>query len=161
MSEEKVSVISPVGSETIAAHHSEPRPDTLNGKTIAEMWNGDFKGDFTFPIIRGLLMERYQGVQFVHNTEFPYSTIRGTPEHQREIDAEMIALAKEKGCDAVIAVKNRRIQLTASFGASGRLKLNILLAFRPRILARVLSEIPDMVRSMASAEWGQVPSWCG
>ncbi len=103
MSDDKIAVISPLGRETIAAQSSAPRPETLAGKTVAEMWNGDFKGNFTFPIIRKLLSERYEGIKFVPYSEFPYSTIRGTAEHQRDIDAQMIALAKEKGCDAVIA----------------------------------------------------------
>jgi hypothetical protein len=103
MPNEKMAVLSPLGRQTIAARNSAPRPESLAGKIIGEMWNGDFKGDFTFPIIRKLLAERYEGVEFVPYTEFPYSTIRGTPEHQRDIDAQMIALAKEKGCDAVIA----------------------------------------------------------
>ena len=67
------------------------------------MWNGDFKGDFTFPIYRELLKERYKDVKIVPYTEFPFSTIRGTPEHQRKTDSQMIALAKEKGCDAIIS----------------------------------------------------------
>ena len=103
MSDEKIAVISPLGGETIAARGAAPRPESLDGMTIGEMWNGDFKGDFTFPIIRELLAERYEGIKIVPFTEFPYSTIRGTAEHQRDIDAQMLALAKEKGCDAVIA----------------------------------------------------------
>jgi hypothetical protein len=96
-------VISPLGGETVDGRAGAPRLETLNGKTIGEMWNGDFQGDFTFPVIRELLRERYQDVRVVPYSEFPYTTIRGTPSHQREIDARMIALAKEKGCDAVIA----------------------------------------------------------
>ena len=103
MTEPRMEVISPLGSETMDAQASAPRLETLNGKTIGEMWNGDFKGDFTFPILRELLRERYEDVRVVPYSEFPYATIRGTPSHQREIDARMIALAKEKGCDAVIA----------------------------------------------------------
>ncbi len=103
MTEPRMEVISPLGGETMVAQAGTPRLETLNGKTIGEMWNGDFKGDFTFPIIRELLRERYQDVRVVPYTEFPYATIRGTSAHQREVDARMIALAKEKGCDAVIA----------------------------------------------------------
>ncbi len=103
MSENNMAAISPLGGETVGARSAAPRPDTLNGKTIGEMWNGDFKGDFTFPIIRELLHERFQDITVVPYTEFPYSTIRGTPAHQRAVDDRMLALAKEKGCDAVIA----------------------------------------------------------
>lgn len=103
MTEPRMEVISPLGGETIDAKAGAARLETLNGKTIGEMWNGDFKGDFTFPVLRELLHERYEDLRVVPYTEFPYSTIRGTPAHQRQVDAQMIALAKEKGCDAVIA----------------------------------------------------------
>ena len=81
-------VISPLGGKTGKASVGAPRLDSLNGKTIGEMWNGDFKGNFTFPIIRDHIAERFEGVNFVPYTEFPYSTIRGTPAHQRDIDGE-------------------------------------------------------------------------
>jgi hypothetical protein len=103
MTDSDFGVVSPLGRETGAAGTAAPRLDTLDGKTIAEMWNGDFKGDFTFPVIRELLRELGQDVTVIPYTEFPYSTIRGTPAHQRAVDAEMIAIAKAKGADAVIA----------------------------------------------------------
>jgi hypothetical protein len=40
-------------------------------------------------------------------------------------------------------------------------KPNSLAAFRPSTLARCPSERPPMVRSIAAAECGQLPSWCG
>lgn len=103
MSESRMAVISPLGRETVGEQAGAPRLETLAGKTIGEMWNGDFKGDFTFPIIREMLLERFEGLQVVPHTEFPHSTIRGTAAHQRQVDAKMLALAKEKGCDGVIA----------------------------------------------------------
>ena len=103
MTGEKLSVVSPLGHETVDLQARAPRLDSLNGKTIAEMWNGDFKGHYTFPIIRELLQERFDGIKFVPHTEFPHSTIRGTAEHQRQVDLEMVSLAKQHGADAVIA----------------------------------------------------------
>ena len=102
MKNENFEVITPLGSETIQGKGAAKRLDTLNGKTVCEMWNGDFKGDFTFPIYRELLKERFPDVRIIPFTEFPYSSLRGTPAHQRELDDQMVALAKEKGCDAVI-----------------------------------------------------------
>ena len=103
MSDDKIAVISPLGSETIDGRAGAARLDTLNGKTIGEMWNGDFKGNFTFPAIRKALLERYPEVTFVPFETFPYSTIRGTAAHQREVDAHMLALAQQHGVDAVIS----------------------------------------------------------
>ena len=44
---------------------------------------------------------------------------------------------------------------------SGIGNLKMRAAFRPSTFARSSSVSWDMVRSMASAEWGQVPSWWG
>src|SRR5262249_7390665 len=43
----------------------------------------------------------------------------------------------------------------------GGFRLNIAAALSPRILARESSERWPIVRSMACAEWGHEPSWCG
>ena len=102
MKNDTIEVISPVGGKTIREKGSAKRLDTLNGKTVCELWNGDFKGDFTFPISRELLKERFPEVRVIPYTEFPYSSIRGTPAHQRDLDEQMLSLALEKGCDAVI-----------------------------------------------------------
>jgi len=102
MNDNEIKVISPLGGKKVQKGTLAKKLDTLNGKTVCELWNGDFKGDFTFPIYRELLKERFPEVRFVPYTEFPYSSIRGTPAHQRELEERMVALAKEKGCDAVI-----------------------------------------------------------
>jgi hypothetical protein len=98
----EIEVISPLGGQRHQEKSFAKRLDTLNGKTVCELWNADFKGDFTFPIYRELLKERFPDVKFIPYTEFPCSSLRGTPAHQRELDQRMAALAKEKGCDAVI-----------------------------------------------------------
>ena len=95
-------VISPIGSETVKASPTAPRLDSLNGKTICELWNEDFKGDIMFPIDRELLQERFPDVKFVPYTDFPIAVLKGTPSYQREVLDQIIALAREKGCDAFI-----------------------------------------------------------
>jgi hypothetical protein len=102
MNNDTIEVISPVGGKTIRGKSSAKRLDTLNGKTVCELWNGDFKGDFTFPVFRGFLKERFPGVRVIPYTEFPNSSIRGTPAHQRDLEEQMVARVREKGCDAVI-----------------------------------------------------------
>lgn len=96
-------VISPIGGETVQKETIAPRLDTLDGKTICETWNEYFKGDYTFPVCRELLKERYPGVKIIPYTEFPASLIEGTPIDQRKIAKEIAALAKKKGCDALIS----------------------------------------------------------
>lgn len=95
-------VISPIGAETVKKETTAPRLDTLNGKTIGEVWNEDFKGDIMFPIYRELLRQRYPDVKIVPYTEFPVAVLKGTPSYQREVLQQIIAVAREKGCDALI-----------------------------------------------------------
>lgn len=96
-------IISPIGAEMVEKKTMAPRPDTLNGKTICETWNEDFKGEIMFPIYRELLKQRYPEVKFIPYTDFPISTHKGTPEYQRNLANQIAKLAKEKGCDALIS----------------------------------------------------------
>ena len=93
-------VVSPVGEHVGGARSIAPRLPDLNGKTVAEVWNGMFRGDATFPIIRKLLKQRYPDIRFVEYTEFP-SFIPMV-----NID-DAVATLKEKlvrhECDAVIS----------------------------------------------------------
>lgn len=99
---ESQSVISPTGSESIPQKNLARRLDTLNGKTICEVWNEDFKGDIMFPIYREMLKARFPDVKIVPYTELPYASLKGTPSYQREVLQQIIAGLKEKGADAVI-----------------------------------------------------------
>ena len=96
-------VISPIGIESVKKQTIAPRLDSLEGKTICETWNRDFKGDIMFPIYRELLKERFPGVKVIPYTEFPFSTLSGTSEFQREVSQQIAEKAREKGCDAVIS----------------------------------------------------------
>ena len=103
MKEQEMEVISPIGGESVEKKTIAPRLDTLNGKTVCETWNEDFKGDYMFPVYRELLKERYPGVKVIPYTEFPISPWRGTPASQREVAKQIATLAKERGCDALIS----------------------------------------------------------
>ena len=75
---EKLEVVSPLGRDTVTRAGAAPRLDTLEGKTVCEIWNGVFKGDVTFPMIRKLLQARYHGLEVIPYTEFrtrPAATI--------------------------------------------------------------------------------------
>jgi len=99
---EKLKVVSPVGRLVSKATKAAKRLGTLDGKTIGEVWNGDFKGDVTFPIIRKLLQQRHPSIRIVPFTEFPYMHVSDDPSKQRERATLIASLAKQKGCDAVI-----------------------------------------------------------
>ncbi len=103
MDMEELGIVSPVGRPLVKPTVAARRLDTLDGKVIGEIWNGDFKGDVTFPIIRKLLLERYPKLRIIPYTEFPHTHVSDNPTKQRERASQFAALAKEKGCDAVLS----------------------------------------------------------
>ena len=100
---EKLSVVSPVGLDAVEVKRAAPRLDDLNGKTVGELWNGVFKGDLTFPVIRRLLQQRFPRLNIIPFAEFPHLPGSDHPKEQWERARLIAALAKEKGCDAVIS----------------------------------------------------------
>ena len=100
---ERYEVVSPAGVDTVKRVSAAPRLATLDGRTIGEVWNGVFKGDVTFPVIRRLLQARYPDLEIVPYTAFPHTPGSDNPTRQRELAREIAALAKDKGCDAVIS----------------------------------------------------------
>ena len=100
---ERYEVVSPLGRDCVEPSRSATRLDRLEGKTIAEFWNGVFKGDETFPVIRRLLQQKFPGLKVVPFTEFPHAPGSDHPSKQRELARRMAELAQAKGCDAVIS----------------------------------------------------------
>ena len=98
-----IEVISPLGGEVIRQNTVAPRLADLNGKTVCEIWNGGFKGDYTFPVLRELLKVKYPGVKIVPYTEFPFSRGADSAAHLNEHARQVAALAKEKGCHVLIS----------------------------------------------------------
>ncbi len=93
-------VVSPVGMYVGATQPIAPRLPDLNGKTVGEVWNGMFRGDATFPILRQLLKKRYPDITFVPYTEFP------TFLPAVNIDtaaANLKETLSRYGCDAIIS----------------------------------------------------------
>lgn len=97
-------VISPLGEiVTDKTTPLAPRLETLNGKTVCEIWNGGFKADVMFPIIEKMLLERYPGVKTIPYTEFPAVTIASLESSKKAATLEAVRAAlAAKGCDAVI-----------------------------------------------------------
>jgi hypothetical protein len=100
---EKLNVVSPLGLKAVERVAAARRLDSLEGKTIGEFWNGVFKGDQTFPVIRGLLQRKFPGLKIIPYTEFPHAPGSDHPARQRSHARRMAALARDKGCDAVIS----------------------------------------------------------
>jgi hypothetical protein len=100
---EKLAVVSPVGLDAVKSSDAAPRLDDLRGKIVCEIWNGVFKGDITFPIIRRLLKEKHPGLEVIPYTEFPYVPASDNPAQQRELARRIAEMAREKGADALIS----------------------------------------------------------
>lgn len=102
MSRNETGVISPIGLPGMQNKAIAPRLDSLEGKTVGEVYNHHFKGDQMFSLYRQLLKQRYPGVCVVPYTELPASFVGGDTAYHRRVAQEVAALAKEKGCDALI-----------------------------------------------------------
>lgn len=98
--ETAISVMSPVGEYPAKAAGIAPRLPDLNGKTIGEVWNGGFRADATFPLIRQLLKKRYPGVKVIPYTELPAVTPFGDIDRMCSNLREAIS---QKGVNAVIS----------------------------------------------------------
>lgn len=100
----KLKVVNPAG-ETVA-NKTTPlaaRLDTLNGKTVCQIWNSGFKADTMFPIIEEMLVARYPGVKVIPYTEFPAVAVGTLDAARKEAILEAVRAALvEKGCEAVI-----------------------------------------------------------
>lgn len=99
----KYEVVSPLGEPVAEMISMAPRLETLEGKTIGEIWNGGFRGDETFPIIEKLLRERYPKVKFIPYSEFPLITIASLhPQKKKQTLEKLKEELQKKKCDAVI-----------------------------------------------------------
>ncbi|MBM3342733.1 MAG: hypothetical protein FJY56_11575 [Betaproteobacteria bacterium] len=75
------------------------RLDTLNGKTIAQVWDYVFRGDEVFEFLEEGIKARYPDVKFVNWKTF--GSTHGSDE--RAIVAGLPQKFKEHGVDAVIS----------------------------------------------------------
>jgi len=100
----KSKVVSPVGKPVIAEVSSSPLPlNTLKGKTVCEVWNGNFEGNVSFPMVREMLQKRYPDLKVIPYTELPMSTVDSlSPRNKAQTLEALRVRLIEKGCDAVI-----------------------------------------------------------
>ena len=99
---EIIGVISPEGLPLGATRNVAQHLDTLDGKTIGEVYNNHFKGELMFETYRRLFKERYKGVKIIPFTEFPIVYVGGDAESQKKVAKEIADLAKLRGVDAII-----------------------------------------------------------
>lgn len=75
------------------------RLETLNGKTVAQLWDYIFRGDEIFVLLEEGLRAQYPDVRFVSWREF--GCTHGNSEH--EVISALPARLRELGVDAVIS----------------------------------------------------------
>jgi hypothetical protein len=89
----------PRGRRQMSVRPLAPRLDTLEGKTIAELWDYVFRGDEVYAVMEEALNARYPGVRFISWSEFG-STHGGD---EREVVASLARRLKELNVDAVVS----------------------------------------------------------
>ncbi len=92
-------VVSPRGKKAVEIIRLAKRLDTLEGKTICELWDWIFRGDQIFPAIEKELTKQYRGIKFVSYEVFG-STHGGD---EAKVLAALPDKLKQNKCDAVIS----------------------------------------------------------
>ena len=92
VSGKEYNVVNPRGGGRLWRENAR-RIDTLEGKTICEIWNGLYRGPETFSMLRELIRKRFPTAKIIPYTEFPI----GFPDTRTIGD-----VVKGKGCEAVI-----------------------------------------------------------
>ena len=98
----KMSVVSPEGLQLRAIGGVSRHLDTLEGKTIGEVYNNHFKGELMFQTYRRLLKDKYPGIKISPSDQFPIVYVGGDPASQKKTAREIARLAKEWQVDAII-----------------------------------------------------------
>ncbi len=99
---ERIGVISPEGLQLRGTGSASRHLDTLEGKTIGEVYNNHFKGELMFKTYRRLLQARFPGVKIIPYDKFPIVYVGGDPIAQKQTAKDIAKLAKEWGVDALI-----------------------------------------------------------
>ena len=95
-------VVWPSGKKTVEERDFAPRPASLEGKAIAELWNGSFRGDEIFSVVEQEMGQEYPGVKFVNYQEF-----------------ESIQTSDEKHLNAVLPGQFGKHKIDAVIAATG------------------------------------------
>ena len=98
MSNPEYEVVWPRGKVTTETVKLAKRLDTLEGKTIAFVWDYIFRGDLMFPVIERELAKRYPGSKFIGYDMF--GSIHGF--NEASVLASLPDNLKHYNCDAVV-----------------------------------------------------------
>ena len=92
-------VVWPQGKKVAKIMRFAKRLDSLQGKTVCELWDWIFRGDEVFPALEKEFARRYPGIKFV--TYDVFGSTHGGGE--AEVLASLPDKLKQHRCDAVIS----------------------------------------------------------
>ena len=92
-------VVWPLGERKLKTRPLAKRLDTLNGKTVAQLWDFLFYGDEIFSALEGKLREQYPDIKFVSWREFGSTHAV----NEKQLLDSLPARFKELGVDAAIS----------------------------------------------------------
>ena len=92
-------VVWPRAERQVRRKELAPRLKSLEGKTIAQLWDFVFRGDDVFDTLEGALKARYPGIRFIGWREFGNTHGRD----ERQIVAGLAERMKALGVDAVVS----------------------------------------------------------
>ncbi len=96
---ESFTVVWPRSRRVVHPQAMAERPATLDGATIAFLWDDLFRGDEIFPLIAEELRARFDDITIVDHTEF--GSTHGDGEN--ELIAALPGRLHELGVDAVVS----------------------------------------------------------
>jgi hypothetical protein len=95
----KYDVVWPRSGKAVEIQPLAPRLNSLEGKTVAFLWDYLFRGDEIWPVLSSELGERFPGMKFIGFDEF--GSTHGDEEHK--VLAELPAKLKSLKIDAVVS----------------------------------------------------------
>jgi hypothetical protein len=96
---EMYAVYWPRGRTTVVQKALSPRPSTLDGKTVAFLWDYLFRGDEIFPMIETRLRQQFSNLSFIG-----YDVFGSTHGHEeRAVLQSLPRRLQELNVDAVVS----------------------------------------------------------
>jgi hypothetical protein len=92
-------VVWPRGAKTVDIKPLARRLDTLEGKTVAFLWDNLFRGDEIWPMLKEELSRRYPNMTFIDHDAF--GSTHGDEEHR--VLAELPGKIKSLKIDAIVS----------------------------------------------------------
>jgi len=92
-------VVWPRSAKAVEIKPLAKRLDTVDGKTIAFLWDDLFRGDEIWPILKQELSRRYAGLNFIDHDAF--GSTHGDEEHR--VLSELPDKIKSMKIDAVVS----------------------------------------------------------